>query len=745
MSHSADSTSPLASPVDDPAIEARYTEARQTLHAYNDRFFSRFMLVQWLAMVALAAVISPRTWEGRFSSTHVHVWAALLLGGAITAYPAWLGLKRPGQPLTRHVIAVGQMLMSALLIHLTGGRIETHFHVFGSLAFLAFYRDVRVLITAAVVVYVDHLTRGFFWPESVYGLAAASIWRSLEHAFWVFFEIAFLSMSIRLGLKEMRQVVGRQVMLERVNRAKEQEVRERTSDLAESEERFRSFFRDSPIGLYRADAQGEFETVNPAMLSLLGFGSLEEMRASGVGPVTQLQDHERPEFLTELARTDKVLRRDTAWMRRDGTPVHVRESARAFRDATGAIVRIDGTVEDVSERRHLEERYLQAQKVQAIGQLAGGVAHDFNNILTAINGYSELLLLKTRDTPEAYRFAKQIRAASDRAANLTQQLLAFSRKQRLQPRVLHLNAVVTEMDSMLQRLVGEHIRVRTISTAGLPSVRADPGQVQQVVMNLVVNARDAMPRGGQLTIETGAVALDADYSRTHPEVAAGDYVMLAVSDTGTGITPEVKERLFEPFFTTKAPGTGTGLGLATCHGIVKQSGGHIAVYSEVGHGSTFKVYLPAIPEEVTPAPGAPVAIDVRSSGETVLLVEDDASVRELGLHVLTMLGYNVITAINGVEALDRFKKSPRIDLIVTDVVMPDMGGQELVQRIRTLAPNVRVLFTSGYTFDALSQTDLQGPNVAFLSKPYGTEGLGAAIRELLKRENTAAQNGKGKN
>ncbi len=725
------SQSPLAVPDDEPLIEQRFNEARHALHIYNDRFLARFMIGQWIATMGLAVLISPRTWEGRVSSIHIHIWAALLLGGAITLFPAWLGLNRPGRTTTRHVLAVGQMLMSALLIHLTGGRIETHFHVFGSLAFLAFYRDVRVLVTATIVVYLDHLLRGFFWPESVYGVLVATPWRSLEHAFWVLFEIAFLTMSIRVGLREMRQVVGRQIVLERINRAQEKEVRDRTDDLAVSEARFRSFFNDSPIGLYRADPSGEFQMVNPAMLALLGFASLEEMCGSPIYAVARKQDAGRAQFLAELARAEKIVSRDTTWTRQDLTPVHVRESARAFRDATGKILHIDGTVEDVSERRALEERYLQAQKVQAIGQLAGGVAHDFNNILTAINGYSDLLLTEALN-PFAVRSVKEIRSASARAANLTQQLLAFSRKQRLEPRVLRLDAVVNEMGHMLQRLVGEHIRVRTVSTPALPAVRADPGQLQQVLMNLVVNARDAMPRGGQLTLETSNVTLDAAYARSHADVAPGNYVLLAVSDTGGGMTPEVKTRIFEPFFTTKAPGHGTGLGLATCHGIVKQSGGHITVYSEIDRGTTFKVYLPAIEASAETAAAPARAIDIRGHGEKVLLVEDEPAVRELGEHVLKAIGYHVVTATNGVEALQRFSEHPDVQIIVTDVVMPDMGGAELAQRARARSPQVRVLFTSGYTFDALGQADLTGPNVAFLSKPYGTEQLGASVRNLLR-------------
>ena len=732
--------SPFPTSADAAAIEPRFLAARHALHVYNDRFFARFMLVQWLATIVVAAVVAPRTWDGRVASTHIHVWAALVLGGLITALPAWLGLRRPGLTLTRHVIAAGQMLMSALLIHLTGGRIETHFHVFGSLAFLAFYRDTRVLVTATIIVYVDHLARGFFWPESVYGVLTATAWRSVEHAFWVLFEIAFLSMSIRLSLEEMRQVAGRQIGLEELNRAKETEIRARTKELAESEEQFRSFFRDSPIGLYRANAAGEFETVNPPMLALLGYASFEELGQGSAPAAERLHDPARPRFVAELLSTDKVVSRDATWTRRDGATVHIRESARAFRDPSGRVIRIDGTVEDVTDRRQLEERYRQAQKVQAIGQLAGGVAHDFNNILTAIGGFSEMLLERAAIDPKSLKWAKEIHSASERAANLTHQLLAFSRKQHLQPRLLQLNAVVAEMDHMLRRLVGEHIDIRTISAAGLAPVRADPGQLQQVVMNLVVNARDAMPKGGQLTIETDNVTLDADYARQQPDIPAGSYVMLAVSDTGTGIAPDVKARLFEPFFTTKAPGTGTGLGLATCHGIIKQSGGHILVYSEVGRGSTFKVYLPAVEAATAVATSASAASPARGTGETVLVVEDEASVREFGSDVLRSLGYRVLTAANGNEAMRRFQENPHIQLLVTDVVMPDTGGAELARRIREVAPQIRVLFTSGYTFDALGQKDLLGPHAAFLMKPYGSNQLGAAVRELLreKRPTTTA-------
>jgi PAS domain S-box-containing protein len=733
-------SSPFASSTDDAAIEPRFAAAVRALHVYNDRFFARFMIVQWLATIVLAVIVSPRTWEGRTSSIHIHIWAAIVLGGLITAYPAWLGLTSPGRTLTRHVIAASQMLMSALLIHLTAGRIETHFHVFGSLAFLAFYRDIRVLATATLVVYVDHLARGFFWPQSVYGVLNATAWRSIEHAFWVLFEISFLSISIRLGLREMRTVASRQIGLEELNREKAEEVRARTKELAESEERFRSFFRDAPIGMYRATPSGELEAANPAMVALLGFSSFGEMEtavaqkaaADARRGTTGWQDAGRAEFFAGVLKTDRVVSREATWTRVDGVVVHIRESARAFRDVAGQVTRIDGTVEDFTDRSQLEERYRHAQKVQAIGQLAGGVAHDFNNILTAIGGYSEMLVERASIDPKALKWAQEIHGASERAASLTHQLLAFSRKQHLRPRVLQLSTVVGEMDHMLRRLVGEHISIRVISTPQLNAVRADPGQLQQVLMNLVVNARDAMTTGGQLTIETANVSLDAEYARHQPDIPVGEYVMLAVSDTGTGMPPEVKSRLFEPFFTTKPVGTGTGLGLATCHGIVKQSGGHIVVYSEVGRGSTFKVYLPVAVGHGA-AKQEPVARrDVQGGGETILVVEDEASVRDFTTDVLSNLGYKIITASNGVDALKCFVSRNDIDVIVTDVVMPDMGGAELAKRVRSVSPQVRILFTSGYTFDALGENDLLGPNAAFLSKPFGTAQLGLALRELIK-------------
>jgi PAS domain S-box-containing protein len=716
---------------DTEAIERRFTAALNQLRSRTDHLLAWLMLVQWLAMILLALIVSPQTWEGRTASTHIHVWAAIFLGGAVCLYPAWLGWKRPGQTTTRHVMAVGQMLVSAILIHLTGGRIETHFHVFGSLALLALYRDARVFITATIVVYVDHLIRGIFWPESVYGVLTATVWRSLEHAGWVLFEVTFLTIAVQAGLKEMRELVARQIGLEKFNTEKVQEVKERTQELASSEEQFRTFFRDSPIGLYRISSDGNFLMVNSALLAILGFASQEEFSLAKTVKGEPIFDTGREQFLNQLSTSTDVVRRDAVWRRRDGAQLQIRESGRAFRNGTEKVVHIDGTIEDVTEYRQLEERFRQAQKVQAIGQLAGGVAHDFNNILTVISGYSQVLLSNKSFSDEVRVNLCRIHDAGHRAADLTRQLLAFSRKQRLQPRVIYLNSVTAEMDPMLQRLVGENIRIRTIAVSGLAPVRADPSQIQQVVMNLVVNARDAMPAGGQLTIETSNVSFGEGYAQTHHDMLPGKYVMLAVSDTGTGMTPEVQARLFEPFFTTKAPGYGTGLGLATCYGIVKQSGGHIAAYSEVGHGTTFKVYLPCVEVASTPADAEPVQHRQDGAGEHILFVEDDSTVREYGRGVLVGLGYKVHSAANGLEALEIIRKYPQIDLLITDVIMPGMGGRKLVEDVRQMAPNVPVLFTSGYTFDSLGETGELESSCDFLSKPYDPDDLSQKVHGCL--------------
>jgi signal transduction histidine kinase len=378
-----------------------------------------------------------------------------------------------------------------------------------------------------------------------------------------------------------------------------------------------------------------------------------------------------------------------------------------------------------------EQQLQQAVKMEAIGRLAGGVAHDFNNLLTVINGYSELLLTMLPAGDMHRSFIEEIKRAGDRASDLTRQLLAFSRKQFLKPEVINLNDTVAGMDKMLRRLIGEDIELVTSLDTNLENVNVDPGQMDQVIMNLVVNARDAMPKGGSLTIKTANVRLDEQYVGAYPDLGPGHYVLLAITDTGIGMSEEVKLRVFEPFFSTKE-GKGTGLGLATVHGIVKQSEGHIAVYSEVNHGTTLKVYLPAVREALS-MHRVPVEPPATHGNETILLAEDEDAVRQVARRMLELRGYKVFEARNGTEALriGQDHHGP-IHLLVTDTIMPQMGGCELAQRLTALRPQLRVLYTSGYTDDAIIRQGILTSSTPFLQKPFTPRALAAKVREVLE-------------
>ncbi len=396
-------------------------------------------------------------------------------------------------------------------------------------------------------------------------------------------------------------------------------------------------------------------------------------------------------------------------------------------------------IRDISDRkrteealRDTEERFRQAQKMEAIGRLAGGVAHDFNNLMTVINGCTEILREDFPQSPEAGELLEEVHSAGTRAAKLTGQLLAFSRRQVLAPKVLDLNGIVTDLNKMLHRLIGEDIQLSTAQGADLDRVKVDRGQIEQVLMNLVVNARDAMPHGGKLTLETANVDLDETYCRAYPELTPGPYVLLAVSDTGSGMTREVQARLFEPFFTTKEVGKGTGLGLATVYGIVKQSGGHVAVYSEPGHGTTFKIYLPRVEEPISEMLPSRSSHELPAGSATVLLVEDEDDVRALTRRLLQRAGYCVLEARNGAEALATWAKvKADIDLVVTDVVMPGMNGGEVARRMLADRPDLKLLFLSGYTDSAVVQHNLLEDGAAFLQKPYTPRALARKLHELL--------------
>ena len=504
--------------------------------------------------------------------------------------------------------------------------------------------------------------------------------------------------------------------------------------LRESEERYRSIFENAFEGIFQSTPDAGFTSVNPALVRLLRYESAEELIAQRLGAERQfyVDPNCRNELEQLLAKQGSVIGFKCEVFCKDLSKIWIVLNVHAVRDQGGSILYCDGSIEDITERKLLEEQLMQSQKMEAVGQLAGGVAHDFNNMLTAINGYSELVFQKLRAGDPLRRDIIEIRKAGERAASLTRQLLAFSRKQVLQPKVIGLNSVVAEMEKMLRRLIGEDIELRTVLRAELGSIKADPGQIEQVIMNLAVNARDAMPDGGTLTIETQRVDLDEEYARQHVSVKSGPYIMMAVSDTGSGMDEQTQKRIFEPFFTTKRTGEGTGLGLSTVYGIVKQSGGNIWVYSEVGRGTTFKIYLPRIDKSAQEYKRRYEPDGFLKGTETILLAEDEEMLRKLACEVLKMHGYQVLEASNGGTALLACERHQGpIHLLISDIIMPEMNGDELAVRLGQIRPEMKVLYISGYTDDAIAHHGILDSAIAFLQKPFTTKNLLRKVREVL--------------
>jgi len=477
---------------------------------------------------------------------------------------------------------------------------------------------------------------------------------------------------------------------------------------------------------------GTIEYANPAFERVTGY-TLEEV--IGQNPRILRSGEQDAAFYRELWQTITARR---AWRgrlinrRKDGTLYTQDATISPVCDAAGEIVNFVAVKRDITEQLRIEEQLRSAQKLEAIGSLAGGVAHDFNNLLSVILNYTTFAINGMREDDPLREQLAQVKKAGERAAALTRQLLAFSRKQVLDPHVLDLNHIITNLEKMLGRLLGEDIDLTRTLAPNLGRIKADPGQIEQVIMNLVVNARDAMPAGGRLTVETANVELDREYAAQHVEAVPGPHVLLAVSDTGCGMDDATLRRVFEPFFTTKPAGKGTGLGLSTVYGIVKQSGGHIWVYSEPGKGTTFKVYLPRVADSMQPD-------DLRATNErpavgteTILLVEDDAQVREVACRMLHACGYNLLAAAGGSEALgicERYQGN--IDLLLTDVVMPQMSGRQLAERMQRLRPGMRVLYMSGYTDDAIVHHGVLDPGTKFISKPLGAVSLARKVRDVL--------------
>jgi PAS domain S-box-containing protein len=500
--------------------------------------------------------------------------------------------------------------------------------------------------------------------------------------------------------------------------------------LSASERQYQSLFERNMAGVYRSTVAGRFLDCNPALAGMLGYTRQELLEL----PIEQLYfggGEERNQLIEQL-RTHRFMGpRECSLRRKNGSSLWGVQNLSLEKLDNGSEV-LEGTLLDITEQRALEAQFRQAQKMEAIGRLAGGVAHDFNNLLTIISGYSFMQLERTDASDPVHHQAEQIQAAADRAAALTRQLLAFSRQQVLQPRRLNLNDVVHNMEKMLRRLIGEDIEVRTVLTPGLGTVEIDPGQVEQILMNLVVNARDALPNGGKLTIQTENVELDETYLKQHGYATPGRHVLLAVSDNGTGMAPETLARIFEPFFTTKEPGKGTGLGMSMVYGSVKQSGGSIEIYSEINHGTTVKVYLPRVDaavDEVNEKSDA--AAQLAQGSERILLIEDEVSLRRLMVSVLTAHGYAVEVA-ESIEELGAFiQKTPRCDLVLTDVVLPKVQGPELAAQVVRHWPGVKVLYMSGYTTDAIVHQGVLSGGFPFLQKPFTPAVLAAKVREIL--------------
>ncbi len=527
-------------------------------------------------------------------------------------------------------------------------------------------------------------------------------------------------------VRDDNQIVGAVVTFFDITERKNSE-----EALRRSESEYRSIIEEAPYGIYRVDQNGRVKMANPGLLAMLGYQSQSEMLGLNVATDIFLDPTERQRALSLYRSEGSTARYEAKWKRKDGARITVRLAVRQLGSKQEGPIGFEVFVEDITEQRSLQKQFEHAQKMEAVGRLAGGVAHDFNNLLMIISGYAELMEESSADPNKVVYYATQIQAASSRAATVTRQLLAFSRKQILEPTVLDLNYIVTDLEKMLPRLLGEDVDTVLELDPQVGTVRADRGQIEQVIMNLAVNARDAMPQGGRLTIATSNVALDASYYQG-VEVPPGHYVLLAVSDTGTGMDAETQVHIFEPFFTTKEAAKGTGLGLATVYGIVKQSHGFIWVYSEPGRGSIFKVYLPRVDaaadsgKSLQPNP-VPVGGD-----ETLLLVEDEAALCNVCRVYLESKGYTVLEAGNAREAMKICRSYDRpIHLLITDIVMPGLGGLELAKSALELRPALAIILVSGYTDRELDREAIGFGE--FLQKPFSFDALARTVRSLLDR------------
>ena len=502
--------------------------------------------------------------------------------------------------------------------------------------------------------------------------------------------------------------------------------------LRQSESRYRSLVQSAVYGIYRSSVDGRFLDVNPALIHMLGYDSADEVVKLDPQREVFVEPAEHERLLQEFHRTGCLDSAEVRWKRKDGSVITVRLSGRAATELDEADQALEIIAEDITERRALEDQFRQAQKMEAVGRLAGGVAHDFNNLLMVVSGYTEVLMEALDQNDPLLVKVQAIQQAADRATTLTRQLLAFSRKQLLELKVVDVNSIVADMERLLRPLIGENIDLTTKLTPNVGHTRADAGQLEQVIMNLVVNAKDAMPDGGRILIQTSEADPDTA-RREHSLIEPGTYILLSVSDTGAGMDRETQSRIFEPFFTTKEKGKGTGLGLSTVYGIVKQGGGYIFAQSEPGCGTTFRIYLPRVADPADSPRVDKHAQAAAGGSETVLLVEDEESVRELVRETLKTRGYTVIEASDGIAGMRVSEEyQGNIEILITDVVMPGMSGRELAKRVAAARPHIRVLYLSGYTEDAIIHEGALEPGTGFLQKPFTLQVLARKVREVLQ-------------
>jgi len=568
------------------------------------------------------------------------------------------------------------------------------------------------------------------------GLAAFQFLRSMS------LDIPFIlvtgSLGDELAAECIKQGVSDYILKDRPTRlpiAVKQAIerKEAAGALHRSEADFRSLVDHAPVGIYLSSVKEDrFLAVNPALVKMLGYASAEEVMQLCLSRDVYAKAGERESVLEQVSNQDSFLGVELRWKRKGGKVGTVRVSGRPIRNQQGETVIHEVVAEDITEQKSLEEQLWQAQKMEAVGRLAGGVAHDFNNLLMVVNSCAELALQHTSDA-RVRKYVEQIIAAGTKAASVTRQLLTFGRKQVFESKIVDLNLLICDFTRFLPPLIGEDVELGLVTAADPAYVKIDAGQTEQVVMNLIVNARDAMPTGGKIAIEIALVDVTADDARLIPDLPAGCYVTLTISDTGMGMDIETRGRIFEPFFTTKEPGKGTGLGLATVFGIVKQAGGFISVYSEPGKGTTFRIYFPraAEPSQPIASPAESSTEEVPRGSETILFVEDEASLRAITKEFLESMGYTVLESANGAEALALSLKYPGpIHVVLTDLVMPGARGSEIAFRFKESNPTAKVILMSGYS-DRIIQSEDLGPDALFLQKPFKLSTLAQKLRSVL--------------